>query len=381
MRRAIWTTIFYVSLLTGISQAADRYASTTGSGTDCTVGTPCSLDTALSGASPGDTVYINSGTYGRPTTVAAGESGNRITIRPVDGGAVVIGPVSGSAWPTDNATWIHMVAPPGTTFKLQAAGTACSNGIVGIDNSILENIEVTGFGSQGVLGVTASQLLNLHIHDGGGVACADEPPEHQHGIYTGGDADQKDNLIDGGSVHDNTGKGIQCYPTCSGTTIRNILVYNNGSDGIYFLGGTGNKVYNAVVYGNGQRGILAFQTEVYNVSVYDNNQGIDAAGAGVIIRNSISLGNNEWNYQVTSGTPTVSNNIFTGTATDYFADATTGNLRLKASATDAIDQGTSISGTFTTDINGVPRPQGTAWDIGAYEFGARPRPPILIGVH
>ena len=32
-----------------------------------------------------------------------------------------------------------------------------------------------------------------------------------------------------------------------------------------------------------------------------------------------------------------------------------------------VDQGTSLAPLFTTDILGVTRPQGKAWDIGAYE--------------
>jgi hypothetical protein len=49
----------------------------------------------------------------------------------------------------------------------------------------------------------------------------------------------------------------------------------------------------------------------------------------------------------------------------------------------ARDAGTTLT-TFNTDIVGVHRPQGSAWDIGAYEFvegGGRPPitlPPITL---
>jgi hypothetical protein len=39
-----------------------------------------------------------------------------------------------------------------------------------------------------------------------------------------------------------------------------------------------------------------------------------------------------------------------------------------------VDNGTSEALYFTTDILGVSRPQGAAWDIGAYEYGATNAP-------
>jgi hypothetical protein len=43
------------------------------------------------------------------------------------------------------------------------------------------------------------------------------------------------------------------------------------------------------------------------------------------------------------------------------------NFRLQ-SASPARNKGTFLSGTFTTDKNGVPRPQGPVWSIGCYEY-------------
>ena len=51
------------------------------------------------------------------------------------------------------------------------------------------------------------------------------------------------------------------------------------------------------------------------------------------------------------------------------------DFRLVAGAK-SIDSGESLSSFFTTDIVGTTRPQGTAWDIGAYEggYGSIPAP-------
>ena len=62
----------------------------------------------------------------------------------------------------------------------------------------------------------------------------------------------------------------------------------------------------------------------------------------------------------------MANNLVT--SSDHFVDKSTGDFRLIASSS-AIDTGTSLpSSIFTADQSGVVRPQGSAWDIGAYEF-------------
>ena len=67
---------------------------------------------------------------------------------------------------------------------------------------------------------------------------------------------------------------------------------------------------------------------------------------------------------------TIVTNNFTGATSAYFVNQATGNFRLTASATGAINQGISTvpSTIFTTDADGNTR-TGT-WDIGAYEFDA-----------
>ncbi len=52
----------------------------------------------------------------------------------------------------------------------------------------------------------------------------------------------------------------------------------------------------------------------------------------------------------------------------YTPNGSENNLRLSASDTVARDAGLDLSSYFTIDKDGVPRPQGSAWDIGAYEY-------------
>jgi hypothetical protein len=69
---------------------------------------------------------------------------------------------------------------------------------------------------------------------------------------------------------------------------------------------------------------------------------------------------NNWN---------VSNNIITSESDvdDYFIDAYNYDVRLKQYST-AIDAGYDLPGILDHDIDGNPRPQGSGWDIGAYEY-------------
>lgn len=56
--------------------------------------------------------------------------------------------------------------------------------------------------------------------------------------------------------------------------------------------------------------------------------------------------------------------------TSYTAYALNNNYRLLSTDTSALDRGTSLASYFTTDKAGLTRPQGAAWDIGAFEFAS-----------
>lgn len=57
----------------------------------------------------------------------------------------------------------------------------------------------------------------------------------------------------------------------------------------------------------------------------------------------------------------------------WFRDFPAGDLRLAAAGTPAIDAGQALAD-FSEDVDRRPRPQGAAWDIGAYEFGTETTP-------
>lgn len=60
--------------------------------------------------------------------------------------------------------------------------------------------------------------------------------------------------------------------------------------------------------------------------------------------------------------------LSSGQVTALFVNRGGRDYRLAGTGSAAYNTGTDLSGSFTTDYVGVVRPQGGAWDIGAYEF-------------
>jgi hypothetical protein len=57
-----------------------------------------------------------------------------------------------------------------------------------------------------------------------------------------------------------------------------------------------------------------------------------------------------------------------GATSTMFVDAASGNLHLASSAIAAMDRGTALN-EVVDDWDGMPRPQGGGYDIGADEYG------------
>ncbi len=124
-----------------VAQAAQRYASPTGTGTACTQGTPCTLDTAVEDAAvaDGDEVIVTPGTYTTPDVVVDdaislhGQAGQlRPTINVSNGNGLKV---------TDAATV--------SDLKVQGAPVGISGG-VGNVRSTFDHLDVSASSSGGI---------------------------------------------------------------------------------------------------------------------------------------------------------------------------------------------------------------------------------------
>jgi len=291
---------------------------------------------------------------------------------------------------------------------------------------------VYGAGTQGILNTRADyvEYINNDIHNNG-------VTDYDHGIYQGGG---NNILVEGNRIYNNRGSGIKIgwtSPTAD-NTVRYNLVYDNNTAWTF---GTSfgekrqgrcisthdarrTKIYNNICIGAHISGIDVIyepqDAEVYNntVIVTGSNpiaRGITVGGyegsnsilvKNTIVKNNIvyqantlpaSISNSAIQVGVASYNTTVQNNLLFGTNTDIsiettaprnvsnnivadpqFMNFSARDFRLKPSSP-AINKGVTIS-LFSDDFIRARRPAGSAYDLGAYEFGGTPTTPTQTPV-
>jgi len=200
--------------------------------------------------------------------------------------------------------------------------------------------------------------------------------------------DPNGSALYGFNIHDNLIQNTRCEaislsdvaPSQGAVNVYNNIIVHSGTGPV--PGGTATSIGYAAV---GIGGSSSTPVQVYNNTIYDAGAmgGPDAAAfraqAAANFRNNIvylasgeQYVSSDSNVSVVTGT----NNLFYGAgnplgifassivADPQFVSASNGNFHLQASSP-AIDSGASVQ--LATDFDGVLRPQGSAYDIGAYE--------------
>lgn len=258
----------------------------------------------------------------------------------------------------------------------------------------LDDVEVENWPNYGVCfdgagatnGETFNEVLDSEIHDNG--SGTDQTNGHAFYVTSG------ENLFDGNLIYNNLGYGFHLYDNSgpkiiNRNIIRNNKIYANGrnssttSYGIVIAWGTNNQIYNNLIYDNLYGGVQDYTgaetTKYYNNTITGNVRGFDLQfySSGATLTNNIVYNNSS--ADITdfggTGTPTQTTNL---TSNPTFVNAGADDYHLQAGSA-ARNTGTTVA-TVATDYDGVARPQGAFYDIGAYEYDEGSPPPTGGGL-
>lgn len=166
------------------------------------------------------------------------------------------------------------------------------------------------------------------------------------------------------AITNNTADGMIYIKGNTGGTATNGKIYHNtiigkGSGvGIELANSSGNDIENNIVYSFAYA--LAEQDSSSNVAASDYNVFYGIVQEKGWARGGVTKTLVEWQAL---GLDTHSSIL-----EPSFADTGSHDYRLQSSDTVAKDKGVTLGASWEIDINGVKRPQGATWDIGAYEY-------------
>jgi uncharacterized repeat protein (TIGR01451 family)/CSLREA domain-containing protein len=335
----------------------------------------CSLRDAVKYSSAGDTVVVPGGTY----TLSIGELdiGHNLTINGAGSGSVTI---SGN-----DAHRVFEVAP-GQTVTISGVTVTHGNGTGGTISD--GNGGAIGFSSATVTLINSVVSNSAANNEGGGI--------YDSGTMTIRDSTIIGNKVTGGAfVNGGGGLAVEDMLTMSGSTITGNTSTSHGG-GIY--GDDVTVITNSTITANTADveggGFWSTEPTLTNVTIASNSA---PSGANVFfntssgsLQNTIvsgpSGGGNDCDSNTTAPTSGGHNLeddsghtcAFTGAGDQSGVDPKLGPLASNGGPTQtmellagstAVDTGATVA-SVTTDQRGGPRPQGSGYDIGAYERSA-----------
>jgi parallel beta-helix repeat protein len=174
-------------------------------------------------------------------------------------------------------------------------------------------------------------------------------------------------LVDSNLFAFNSGVSIDLVRAANPTTIVNNVIVHSGDDGVDIDESDSASLVNNTIAFNANGGVQIFSGSTArlrnNIVVSNTNCGINVLSGSV---NTVTLeyndfwGNTPVNY-CTNSSPSASDI----SADPLFVDAANGDYHIR-SGSPAMNTGTNV-GAPTYDKDGLPRPQGSGVDMGAYE--------------
>jgi hypothetical protein len=395
-------TIYYVDNTLSTDCTSGNYNINSGPPRTCTGSDGNAYNTVAEGTSVlhnGDTLYIRGGTYveaiDENNFIDTGNAwDDAITVEGYQDETVIWMPNSGGE------TVLSFQATPVRRYMIfrnlildginRGGGSLDGGGAVfythqssGTDHIRLDTVTLrNGDGNGALVGGSNHEFINIKVYNNG----LYPGYTNSNGMYMTTDS----SVIDGGEFYDNECFGVRFWDSGAGSADNNIVmnakIYRNGRNGgpdrdiICGSGGGGinlgqvnNKAYNNIIYDGNWWGIQSQNNDsgskYWNNTLYDNQNGVDlqeSLNAEYI--NNISYNNDSCDLCTTGASGLTESTNLTGT-NPSFANAAGGNFHLTSSSTNAIDQGTDLTSSgVTADFEGNSRPQGLAYDIGAYEF-------------
>jgi hypothetical protein len=316
---------------------------------------------------PGDTVIVHAGTYGSYNTwvqtpeVSGSDLGSgAITLRNAPGetvwlqGQLFVGSDAARFWIVDGIN--------------VDGGNIGRNTLLTGPNCIVRNLEITrslyyGFGVG-----AGSQVINVrsYNHGNGPTRCGGVNGEAEgqcHGFY----AHSPDIIIDGLEAYDNNGQGVAATFGADNWIVKNSKFHNNAY-ALQQINSFNMLYYNNVLYDNREQGMYIKDSpngsNYFNNTVYNTPNGLTFENsAGNTARNNIFYQSDP----ITCAGGTCTNNLTTDPS---FVNAGSGDFHITQNSP-AKDAGMTLP-EVPCDFDGNSRPAGSAYDIGAYEYGGTP---------
>lgn len=180
----------------------------------------------------------------------------------------------------------------------------------------------------------------------------------------------------------------------AGYPLYNLKMYNNifagGTAGAVFQDSSANQgVRNSVFYNNTIVGVGAKnQGKLYTGSASSGNVAKNNLYYGVEASYGVAVGwTHDYNYWdstcVSNPAPEAHGKTETVSNTDLFVDPANYNYHIMKANSLAVNNADGTLGSpYNVDKDGIARPQGSGWDMGAYEYGPLvvPRPPQNVRV-